>query len=433
MKLSKSILSPSHARDPPLALPTSLSRRLKANGSMKGGQSPATFPSTTGKKRESGFDNPEPSSPKVTCIGQVKMKTKKKVKQTRSLPNRRSDGVSFRKLEQAPEERGLLIQTQRSSSVHFQPQDHPCAAAVHRNQRWVHLPWTIYEALREYSCLFPCRSSCFTTNEKVKEEKVNGCMREVPRWLVALQDGPEAEKTRGMEDVHRKTEEMQNTMRRSSTRHVFEDISVEMNEGQVDEEKARVSICIPPKNALLLMRCRSDPMKMADITYRKGEQVIVDAQNMEECKSIVSVENEDEKEREIKAEQVLPESIIDQTENIEDEIFKSTIKKVILLDAISDLVQMESKKQQSESMEVSRETWVCSTDFNLPDRKQAKTVKKKEEEIKTRSSIDSQPSRLPAAMIEQKLAYEPFVLTRCKSEPMGSGRLESGFEQTRIL
>ncbi|KAB1203059.1 hypothetical protein CJ030_MR8G023482 [Morella rubra] len=35
-----------------------------------------------------------------------------------------------------------------------------------------------------------------------------------------------------------------------------------------EEEEARVSICIPPKNALLLMRCRSDPVKMTALTNK---------------------------------------------------------------------------------------------------------------------------------------------------------------------
>ncbi|XP_059277850.1 uncharacterized protein LOC132032050 [Lycium ferocissimum] len=585
MKLSKSILSPGHARDQPLSLPTSLSRRLKANGSIKGGQSPATFPSHTGKKRGLGFDNPEPSSPKVTCIGQVKMKTKKKVKQTRSLSNRRSTDISFRKLEQqAPDqERGLLIQTQRSSSVHFQQQDQ----CVHRNQRWVHLPSTIYEALREFSCLFPCRSSCFTTNnEKEKEEKVEGS-REVTRWLVALQDA-EVEKTRGIELMvsNHGREEMQSTMR-SSRRHVFEDIefkdiieSVEMKEGVEEEEKARVSICIPPKNALLLMRCRSDPMKMADITSRFWEEketdeekverkkmrvrkkkvpeetsvpvdIVENEENSKEAVDIVmemetesskneeekfksgeltpETEQEDEKESEIKAlveeaevtstEQV-PQSIVDRTtENIQDnqvleaekeeeeakpsfseaedatleveeeeddERFKSTIKKVIeetiLLEHIDieedvkfdeneiqkeDVVAQvdypkELRKEQNKSilpdclllmmcepklsMEVSKETWVCSTDFISPEKKQAsKTAVNKNKEVipERRRSIDySKPaqnyskSQHLSTMIEQKLvnakAYEPFVLTRCKSEPMRTAP-ESCFWKNRKI
>ncbi|MCE5167195.1 hypothetical protein HAX54_041994 [Datura stramonium] len=92
-------------------------------------------------------------------------------------------------------------------------------------------------------------------------------------------------------------------------------------------------------------------------------------------------------------------------------------------------------------MEVSKETWVfSSTDFILPERKQAKAMKKKKkkeipEETKIRRSIDKsqhillQPPRslcsFPAVgispmsmatMIEQKLvnavAYESFVLMR---------------------
>ncbi|CAN4075557.1 unnamed protein product [Withania somnifera] len=565
MKLSKSILSSNHARhEPPLSLPPSLSRRLKTNGSIKGGQSPATFPTATGKKRGSGFDNPEPSSPKVTCIGQVKMKTKKK-----------RSGVNFRRVEQAaPEERGLLIQNQKgTSTVHFQQQD--------RNQRWVHLPLTIYEALKEFSCLFPCRSSSFSTNEKEKERKGNGsrevddngnraCEDVVARWIVALQDG-EGEKM----------EEMQSSTMRSSRRHVFEGIEfkdihdehVELKEGLVEEEKGRVSICVPPKNALLLMRCRSDPMKMTDITNRfwespiqkvtdeenEGVGELVDAQNFE-CKVleeetvdlveneehpeavefmelkmgsskeddkfesselITETEQQDEVAAQVSSIEQVPESIVDQTtekiqanrivepekeeessihrssnaectetenegkvvaedaatlevEEDDDEIFKSTIQKLIketllLKDIEEEVVKQtyhkkeeaksdaaisvsevectkESRNQQNKSilpdclllmmcepklsMEVSKETWVCSS--TTTERKQAKKVKNKEvsEESKKSQYFPLQPPRsscsLPAmsmaTMIEQKLlntmAYEPLVLTRCKSEPM---------------
>ncbi|MCD7468096.1 hypothetical protein HAX54_005894 [Datura stramonium] len=302
MKFSKSILSPGRARDGPLSLPTSLSRRLRANGSIKGGQASPMFP-TTGKKRGSGFENPEPTSPKVTCIGQVRVKTKKKVKQSRSLSKRRSGSgeVSFRKLEQASDafsqtDDRLSLRNQRfsqgNSSVHYQQQE--CVS--HRNQRWVHLPLTICEALRafgaEFSCLFPCRSSCFSTNEREKEEKgeayregdnteQRSCGAVFARWLVALQDG-EGGKRRDIELVvasgeEERTEAAHSTMR-SSRRHVFEDIEfkdeiVDMERG-ANEEKGRVSICIPPKNALLLMRCRSDPMKMADLTNRFRESPV---------------------------------------------------------------------------------------------------------------------------------------------------------------
>nr|GMC70223.1 eukaryotic translation initiation factor 5B [Ipomoea batatas] len=309
MKISKSILSPGRARDPSVSLSNSLSRRLRSNGSIKAGQASPMFPSSA-KKRGSGFENPEPSSPKVTCIGQVRVKTKKKVKHSRSL--RRSGDLSFRKVEQTQEGMNLseererdrvCLQNQRSSSVHYQQQE---CSVPHRNQRWVHLPLTICEALRaEFSCLFPCRSSCFSTNERKKQEKGNGsrehdhnrqqeeqrsCGAVFARWLVALQDG-EGGKGReielvvagGDDDEERIAGRPSTTMRSSrSRRHVFEDIEFKdesfvaqkgdgEEEAVEEEEKARVSICIPPKNALLLMRCRSDPMKMAALTNRFWE------------------------------------------------------------------------------------------------------------------------------------------------------------------
>nr|GMD75801.1 histone-lysine N-methyltransferase SETD1B-like [Ipomoea batatas] len=127
MKLSKSILSPGRDRDPSVSLSTSLSRRLlRTNGSINASQASPMFPSSA-KKRGSAFENPEPSSPKVTCIGQVRLKTKKKVKHNISLSKRRSRDLSFRKLEQGQEgmnlseERDrLCLQNQRSSSIHYQ-------------------------------------------------------------------------------------------------------------------------------------------------------------------------------------------------------------------------------------------------------------------------------------------------------------------------
>lgn len=346
MKISKSILSPGRARDPPVSLSTSLSRRLRSNGSMKGGQASPMFPAGGGggggKKRGCAFENPEPSSPKVTCIGQVRVKTKKKknkAKQTRSLSRRRSGGgggeVSFRKVEQQghdllgnSEENVQVMRGQRyppsNSSTHFQQPGGGDCIPPHRNQRWVHLPVTICEALRtfgaEFSCLFPCRSSsCFSTNEREEEKLKNAaaederrrrrrrreegaagndggessCGAVFARWFVALQDcegrqqGREIELVVGGEEEEEEDdddeEEEKNerpSMRRSSRRHVFENIEFKENDdfeevkgGENDEEEkeARLSICIPPKNALLLMRCRSDPMKMATLTNRFWE------------------------------------------------------------------------------------------------------------------------------------------------------------------
>ncbi|KAL8226389.1 hypothetical protein R6Q57_016221 [Mikania cordata] len=115
---------------------------------LKGGASPAMFPSTEKKRSGGGFENQEPSSPKATCIGQVRIKSKKK--HGKRLKN---------------------------------------------NQRRVHLPLTICEALRafgsEFSYLFPCRASCFSLEaerekvEKTGDRRSSGSGVAVfTRWLV---------------------------------------------------------------------------------------------------------------------------------------------------------------------------------------------------------------------------------------------------------
>ncbi|KAL0306546.1 UNVERIFIED_CONTAM: hypothetical protein Sradi_6071900 [Sesamum radiatum] len=206
MKLSKSILSPGRAaRDSgPVSLSSSLSRRLRTNGSLKGGASP--FFTTTGKKRGCAFENPEPSSPKVTCIGQSEDKV-------------------------CPQQ-----QRYSNASSHYQQQQQPQECLPHRNQRWVHLPISICEALRsfgaEFSCLFPCKSSCFSTSEGEKAEKQNGstgnengCGAVFARWLVSVNDG-EGGKRREIELVVGGGDEEERGERmsmRSSRRHCWEE------------------------------------------------------------------------------------------------------------------------------------------------------------------------------------------------------------------
>ncbi|KAG6392082.1 hypothetical protein SASPL_146290 [Salvia splendens] len=526
MKLSKSLLSPGRpARDGPPALSSSLSRRLRPNGSLKSGHASPFFP--TPKKR--GFDNPEPSSPKVTCIGQVRVKSKKKKKKKHPLPSRslslsRRREVSFRKIDPPPPPQEGLPQ--------------------HRNQRWVHLPISICEALRsfgaEFSCLFPCRSSC-SNEERGKGEKrrEHGCGAVLARWLVAER---EIELVVGDGDDGEEGNEERRVSIRASRRHVFEDFEVKDDRM---EETAAVGICIPPPNALLLMRCRSDPMKMVALANRlndldagddensemnlvggveveeikeqvtesevKGDELeesavdgeeevesnmssfeaLLDQENAEqyddccctgqveesllsaavtepneevqsreeenevqedtEC-SVVIKDGDEENDEEIESNVVIKEN------DEENEEHEETEASVVVLNNDEDeeeeeaVEEKEAEKKEKEepllpeclllmmcepklSMEVSRETWVCSTDFTkwLPERPRRAA---KEPVVKRRLSVDSkakpmaepQPPRsscsLPAAaamasMIERKLAAcEPFVLTRCKSEPM---------------
>ncbi|CAL1414319.1 unnamed protein product [Linum trigynum] len=296
---SKSILSPGRrpsSRDQHQAsLSTSLSRRLRTNGSIKGGAGQASpmFPAAGGggKKRGCGFDNPEPSSPKVTCIGQVRVKTKKQTKKlrARSLSTTRRPPPatpgregSFRRLE-----RGISDGNAAAESVFHQQSEF----SQQRNQRWVHLPLTICEALRtfgsEFNCFLPCRSSSCLAGGESKESKEEGrtavavsrgnesndggsCGTVFARWLVAVQErdvkGREIELV-AEEQAEVEEDEVYSSpeMRRRSYRryHGFEKIDFDLKPEAFEGEESRMSSCIPPRNALLLMRCRSDPVKVA--------------------------------------------------------------------------------------------------------------------------------------------------------------------------
>jgi len=287
-------------------------RRLRSNGSMKGGHASPMFP-TNGKKRGCAFENPEPSSPKVTCIGQVRVKTKKQGNKLRTRSEKRGE-ISFRRVDQNSNAFEGSNNHQDLINNQFLNQQQQQEDLSPRNPRWVHLPVTICEALRtfgaEFNCFLPCRSSC-TASEKEKEEKAaaagsnnNGsssCGAVFARWLVAVQEeegkGREIELVVGEEQV----EEERDERRRSYRRHVYEEIEFKDekfggNEDLQEEEEARVNICIPPKNALLLMRCRSDPVKMAALANKFWEapapQVEEDEQEDNEKDRNLGVEEE---------------------------------------------------------------------------------------------------------------------------------------------
>ncbi|KAL6570634.1 hypothetical protein OROGR_000184 [Orobanche gracilis] len=326
MKLTKSILSPGRAaRDGAVSLSSSLSRRHRSNCSLKGGASPFLTANAGKRRGGGGFENPEPSSPKVTCIGQVRVKTKKKAKHTRSLSRRRSGEISFRKAEKQhtadnnggdkDRDRDALSSQQAQiryynggggEHYHKQPQQqHAQECSPHKNQRWVHLPLI--------SCLLPCKSSCFSRN-KDDENKQNGsdenlCGSVSARWLVSVNDSEDG-KRREIELVVGGGDEEEETpagriSMRSSRRHVFDDIEVKHDRIEINgqslegggEEKARVSICIPPKNALLLMRCRSDPMEMASV----GSRFSWDAQGVWRNDSEKVEEDSGEQDEDVKA------------------------------------------------------------------------------------------------------------------------------------
>ncbi|XP_076930377.1 uncharacterized protein LOC143595155 [Bidens hawaiensis] len=488
---SKSILSPGRTstRDPPFSLTTSLSRILRTNRSIKGAASPATFPAT-GKKKGGSFDNQEPSSPKVTCIGQVRIKSKKKqAKRLRSLSRRRNSGdISFRR-------KSTSLGSSFGSNQDTLPEQ----------RKWVHLPLTICEALREFSCLFPCRFSCFSpaSRERVDKGSSGSCSAVLTRWLVAVNDGGGSRRDIELvvgdesEDEVEVVEDDDDGIIKGPRRHVFDDLEVVNNRIQgTSIDEGRVSICIPPKNALLLMRCRSDPLKMEALANRlwestagqsddsddqdeedfdeveiqdftcslnKGEnnQETVIEDCLEEKDSNPEINNETDEEYTFFGSLFDENEILDQdqeadeTENIEQEV-KGFAERSESKESDQGLPEclLLMMYEPKLSMEVSKETWVSSKDFIRRQSSKKKPpapppVKPTDGQSKvnasTRANVTSvakfdthavapapvQPGRsscsLPAPssmaeMLEQKLVnavgYEPFVLTRCKSEPM---------------
>ncbi|KAK7272560.1 hypothetical protein RJT34_29233 [Clitoria ternatea] len=495
MKLSsKSILSPSRSRDPPqISLSSSLSRRLKSNGSIKGGgggQASPMFPTGGGKRRGCGFDNPEPSSPKVTCIGQVRVKTKKQGKKMRARSKRRGE-ASFRKTEQG----GANPDLTRQNSQSFQFQNHQNLqqeCLKHRNQRWVHLPLTICEALREFTCFFPCRSSCMSSEREKEKSGVvvrgsgeghgreGSCGAAFARWLVALQDGEG--KGRGIELVMEEEEEedekndddgREKTERSySQRRHVFEDIDIDLVEGKKkhdddeeflggeEEEKARVSICIPPKNALLLMRCRSDPVKMAALANRFWESPVHKDtlgedhdQNVED--SADEDENQEEKECDInphietmvdKEEQVTRETngdTICEREEVEqdEEEGATTFPEEQEVKESYEIQNHETKDEEEKEQETNEnpidqgEAFSClalhepHSDLEKPEQEGVHLQEQKEKENEESSELSSSPETFTASEPQNNEANTKPEDYQEAAEPMAETSEEGSTEE----
>ncbi|XP_026453188.1 uncharacterized protein LOC113353924 [Papaver somniferum] len=257
MKISsKSIQSPGRHSgkfgESSASLSSSLSRRLRSNGSIK--RSPM-FPTGSQKKKGSSLETTaaEPSSPKVTCIGQVRVKTKKQGQKFRRRSKRKGD-LSFRKTEQN----------------HQQPQE----CLPHRNQRWVHLPLSICEALKtfgaEFNCLLPCtKSYSCLTGEKSDQKKRNGrqtternnssCRQVFANWV--------------MTGLH---ENDQNEMNMDNNDNEME-LVVSRREDEMKSETRRNDRSEPFRNSALANRFWESPIqnKEEEEIYPQREAVIV--------------------------------------------------------------------------------------------------------------------------------------------------------------
>lgn len=294
---SKSVLSPGRSEK----FRESSSRRLRSNGSK--GQSSPMFPilpyNLTGRKKNGSFETQEPSSPKVTCIGQVRVKSKQKKRFHKPKSSEREDCMPHRS-----------------------------------HQKWVHLfgfgkevSFNICEALRsfgaEFNCFVPCGSTASTTSPAPKGSKDSTtCGAVFAKWFMVLQEGDEkkvqardeaatgqrmtGEGVAGicteMEDSRPSVKEVHRPSIKELSRPSIKDLvrlSLSEDEARLSEDEF-VSV-IPPKNALLLMRCRSEPLRTSPLD------------NNRRCKSEPFTDEEEEHYR----------SEDESEEEEEDEVYKS--------------------------------------------------------------------------------------------------------------
>ncbi|EYU26353.1 hypothetical protein ABFS82_08G188300 [Erythranthe guttata] len=449
MKLTKAILRPLRAAVRGGGVSISLFSRRRRR--LTDGGSQGT--SSSGKKRGGGrFENPEPSSPKVTCIGQVRVKSKRRAKQSlRSLSGGRPIGeASFRKPEQ--------IITSHAD-----------------RHRWVHLPICVCEALRaafaaaaEFSCCCSSRrrECCLPTAGGGGN---CGCWAVLGRWLVSV----------FFCGGGRRRKEIIEVVVGGGVTEVI----VKEDHNQEEEEAINTT---NENNEVLLMRCRSDEIneeedqnddvRNADFDGVRGfgevkeneeeedyKEEDSDESNMSSFEALLDQENTDQLPRDknddddVISDKDTSSPFVEEEEEAKPE--EEAAAMVVLPECLL-LMMCEPKL----SMEVSKETWVCSTDFvRRPERPQKAanaaangggcchhgggvkrrhlvveskpptTAKpnvpappsKKNDGLQPARSSCSLPAAAPsmAAVIEQKLGagaagYEPFALTRCKSEPM---------------
>lgn len=253
----KCVLSPGRTEK----LGESSSRRLRSSGS-KGQSSPmfsALAYNLTGRKKNGSFETQEPTSPKVTCIGQVRVKSKHKKK---GLSVNTSD-VKFR--------------AERSNSQRWSKEAPPKAPerqecmANRSNQKWGHLfgfkkevSFSICEALRsfgaEFNCFVPCggASSAHTPAKESKETTTCGAV--LAKWFMVLQED-EKKAVEGTEETEQRVaDEEVSGIREANRPSVKTEDCVQIDETRLlySEEEEEEVVC-PPRNALLLMKCRSVP------------------------------------------------------------------------------------------------------------------------------------------------------------------------------
>lgn len=322
------------------------------------------FPSS--RRKSASVETAEPSSPKVTCIGQVKIKSSKKSNKNKNLVNRSRSGremSSFRRRE---------------------------AKAV-----------SICDAL---SCFMPTScggwNSCYGNNNGSgkkehkrcsveKRGKSYSCGAVFVRWLMAVEDEEEEKEVSNLTDFNevglfvREREadiDFESAfMRREDKFVVFKEEEVECEE---EDEEARVSVCIPPKNALLLMRCRSDPVRMAALSTRFWDSPAMKFDCKEEekvfCNEEVKVDCKEEEEVEVEEKAKISDVHVEEDKSDEAEVEKGVVidenvnneeeknvvaeEKVVVEEVEDNLEIVKGRKdvQEAEEKEYKEEVLHCA-------------------------------------------------------------------------
>eukprot|EP01018_Ginkgo_biloba_P015853 Gb_38221 [translate_table: standard] len=477
---SKSALSPGRTekfREGP-------SRRLRSNGS-KGHSSPM-FPllpsNLTGRKKNGNFETQEPSSPKVTCIGQVRVKSKhNKSRHTRDMSlggDRKLQQISKGELPRSPE---------RQDSIPGRP-----------HQKWGHLfgfrkeiTFNICEALRsfgaEFNCFVPCGGTPSTTPSTKENKETTTCGAMFAKWFMVLQEGDDKKAEELDEPEGKMVEEV---IAGICNEKVQSGHSV--NEDEIKMTIAEEEIATPPRNALLLMRCRSVPLRVAcrseplrrlslDSEMRCGSEAFgisslgIDEEVEEEFEEVekeelrllsLGIDNEQFEETEKEEEEVrisldtneevktefedddAKEDFEEAEDENEEEGYRfqseseeekqSTSSSPSKYEEIPEMNRGGEEEEQTQtetnkelpnalllmmcepklSLEVSKETWVSSKDFLR--RPAMGTEDDKENDQSNEEDCLIRAAMSTSKVVEEKLTPREasFVLTRCKSEPL---------------
>lgn len=377
-------------------------------GSRRKGQSSPMFPLLLRRKNAGGSSETtaeeEPTSPKVTCIGQVRVKSRHAGKGTESLRNFRKE----------------VCDTFRSLGA-------------------------------EFSCKFPCTggtpTSPNTKEEDSKHSSVCGSAL-LAKFVMILHDGDEKHHGRldaddgrqekcldsGQMDnpFHRKKDPFGNRedmyeedeeRLRTRLRRFQEDDDEEEGGDWIraksgagyrfshvgDDEDEGEPVCVPPRNALLLMRCRSAPLRLSLNSDCWKAPLYADGRQDKGC----AVESHGEESRMI--------SSLDEDEACNDDEKKGATRvkgpeENAKMSLTKGLLLMQFEPELTKlSMEISKETWVPTEEYF----RRPMVSEEGSRRLSKESNDQEERSKVVPSMLQAKVSPpEAFMLKRSKSDPL---------------